>query len=95
MASDLAIRHSPSAVGHTEGHISERRLAYTVSEAIVETPEGAVKAGRLHFTAESEKSVRDTLADAGLPSYRTGRAECIEWLNLCASERSARCGIVE
>jgi hypothetical protein len=69
-----------SQVKNNLGRLNLPNLTYVVNEAIVGTPEGDATVGRLHFTGESEKSVRDILADAGQPSDRTERAECVEWL---------------
>ena len=69
-----------SQVKNNLGKLNLPNLAYVVHEAIVGTPEGDARVGRLHFTGESDKSVRDILAEAGLSADRTERAECIEWL---------------
>lgn len=62
------------------GKLDLPNLTYVVREAVIETPEGDARVGRLHFTGESEKSVRDILADAGSGAERTERAECKDWL---------------
>jgi RecA-family ATPase len=69
-----------SQVKNNLGKLNLPNLTYAVREAIVETPEGDARVGRLHFTGESQRSVRDILADLGSASERTERAECAEWL---------------
>jgi hypothetical protein len=70
-----------SQVKNNLGKLDLPNLTYVVKPAIIETPEGNAEVGRLHFTGESDKSVRDILAEmAGSPEERTLRAECIEWL---------------
>jgi hypothetical protein len=69
-----------SQVKNNLGILDLPNLAYVVRAATVETPEGDAKVGRLQFIGESEKSVRDILADLGTTSDRTERAECAEWL---------------
>lgn len=46
----------------------------------IETPEGDADVGRLQFTGESIKSVRDILADTSGGAERTERAQCVAWL---------------
>jgi AAA domain/DnaB-like helicase N terminal domain len=69
-----------SQVKNNLGRLDLPNLSYQVISATVETPEGDARVGRLHFTGESARSVRDILADAGNGAERTERAECAEWL---------------
>lgn len=69
-----------SQVKNNLGRLDLPNLTYQVISATVETDEGDAKVGRLHFTGESTRSVRDILADAGNGAERTERAECAEWL---------------
>jgi hypothetical protein len=69
-----------SQVKNNLGRLDLPNLTYVVQGASVETPEGDAKVGRLHFTGESEKSVRDILADSGSASERSQRVECVNWL---------------
>lgn len=63
------------------GSLDLPNLTYVIKPAIIETPEGDAEVGRLHFTGESNKSVRDILAELGSgAAERTARAECAEWL---------------
>ena len=71
-----------SQVKNNLGRLDLPNLTYIIQSATVETDEGDCKVGRLHFTGESERSVRDILAETAAASAldRTERAECIEWL---------------
>lgn len=69
-----------SQVKNNLGRLDLPSLTYVVKGATVETSEGDARVGRLHFTGESARSVRDILAEAGNGAERTERAECIEWL---------------
>lgn len=69
-----------SQVKNNLGKLNLPNLTYVVREAFVETPEGEARVGRLYFTGESQRGVRDILADVGSASERTERAECIGWL---------------
>lgn len=69
-----------SQVKNNLGRLDLPNLTYVVRTATVETAEGDAEVGRLHFTGESERSVRDILADAGNGADRTERAECADWL---------------
>jgi RecA-family ATPase len=69
-----------SQVKNNLGRLDLPSLTYVIKSATVETSEGDAKVGRLHFTGESERSVRDILADAGSSLERTERSECAEWL---------------
>jgi DnaB helicase-like protein/AAA domain-containing protein len=69
-----------SQVKNNLGRLDLPNLTYVITSAIVETAEGDAKVGRLHFTGESARSVRDILAEAGNGMERTERGECIEWL---------------
>jgi hypothetical protein len=70
-----------SQVKNNLGKLDLPNLTYVVKPAVIETPEGDAEVGRLQFTGESDRSVRDILAEmAGSPEERTLRAECIEWL---------------
>jgi DnaB-like helicase N terminal domain/AAA domain len=62
------------------GRLDLPNLTYVVRAATIETAEGDAEVGRLHFTGESAKSVRDILADTGSSADRTERAECAIWL---------------
>jgi hypothetical protein len=62
------------------GKLDLPNLTYVVREAIIETGEGDARVGRLHFTGESDRSVRDILADAGSAKDRSEVAKCMEWL---------------
>lgn len=69
-----------SQVKNNLGRLDLPNLTYVVQSATIETQEGDCKIGRLHFTGESEKSVRDILSDSGSAADRSERAECAEWL---------------
>src|ERR1017187_806806 len=69
-----------SQVKNNLGQLDLPNLTYIIQQAIIETDEGDARVGRLHFTGESEKSVRDILAEAGNGVERTERAECADWL---------------
>jgi hypothetical protein len=69
-----------SQVKNNLGRLDLPNLTYVVQPAIVETPEGDAKVGRLHFTGESERSVGDILSDGGSAADRTERTECVQWL---------------
>ena len=69
-----------SQVKNNLGRLDLPNLMYVVKRAIVGTAEGDAEVGRLHFTGESDRSVRDILADAGSGAERTERAECMDWL---------------
>lgn len=69
-----------SQVKNNLGRLDLPNLTYLVQAAVIETAEGNAEVGRLHFTGESSRSVRDILADTGSGAERTERMECIEWL---------------
>jgi hypothetical protein len=79
-----------SQVKNNLGRLDLPNLTYTVQSATIETPEGDAGVGRLHFTGESERSVRDILAESGMINERTERAECMDWLRqeLTAPQRT-------
>jgi AAA domain len=69
-----------SQVKNNLGRLNLPNLTYVIDTAIVETDEGDACTGRLRFTGESDKSVRDILANLGNIGDLTARAECAEWL---------------
>jgi len=69
-----------SQVKNNLGRLDLPNLTYVVRTAIIETAEGDAEVGRLQFTGESAKSVRDILADLGSGADRTDRVECMDWL---------------
>jgi hypothetical protein len=69
-----------SQVKNNLGRLDLPNLTYVVQQATIETVEGDAKTGRLYFTGESERGVRDILAEAGNGAERTERAECMDWL---------------
>ncbi len=71
-----------SQVKNNLGRLDLPNLTYVIQSATIETDEGPCKVGRLQFTGESQRSVRDILAETAVASAldRTERAECIEWL---------------
>ncbi len=69
-----------SQVKNNLGRLNLPNLTYIVQSATIGTGEGIAATGRLHFTGQSEKSVRDILAESGSATERTERAECAEWL---------------
>jgi hypothetical protein len=70
-----------SQVKNNLGRLDQPNLTYVVRPVTVETENGeACKTARLVFTGESEKSVRDILADTGTAADRSERAECKAWL---------------
>jgi RecA-family ATPase len=79
-----------SQVKNNLGRLDLPNLTYVIQSATIETEEGDCKVGRLHFTGESAKGVRDILAETGSATDRTERAECAEWLQeaLKAPQRS-------
>ena len=70
-----------SQVKNNLGRLDLPNLTYVVQSAVIETREGDARVGRLHFTGESERSVRDILAESGgTLADRTEKAECVSWL---------------
>lgn len=69
-----------SQVKNNLGRLDLPNLTYMIQAATVETAEGNAQVGRLYFTGESERGVREILGDAGTSAERTERAECAEWL---------------
>jgi RecA-family ATPase len=69
-----------SQVKNNLGRTSLPNLTYVVQSAAIDTDEGPTTTGLLRFTGESDKSVRDILAEAGTLTDRTERAECADWL---------------
>lgn len=69
-----------SQVKNNLGRMDLPNLTYIVKPVTVETDEGDCETARISFTGESEKSVRDILADAGTAADRSERAECASWL---------------
>jgi len=84
-----------SQVKNNLGRLDLPSLTYIVRSATVETPEGDADVGRLQFTGESERTVRDILAEAGNVTDRTERAECIEWLSTMLAEGPRRSREIE
>jgi hypothetical protein len=84
-----------SQVKNNLGKLDLPNLTYIVQQAIVETDEGDARTGRLHFTGETEKSVRDLLAEAGNGAERTERAECAEWLRQTLADGPRRTKEIE
>jgi DnaB-like helicase N terminal domain/AAA domain len=81
-----------SQVKNNLGRLDLPNLSYVVSPATIETADGHTEVGRLHFTGESSRSVRDILADTGGGAERTERAECAEWLRqeLCTGPKRTK-----
>jgi hypothetical protein len=75
-----------SQVKNNLGRLDLPNLSYVIDTAIVPTDEGDAQTGRIRFTGESDKSVRDILAEMGNLSARTARAECAEWLRDALAE---------
>jgi hypothetical protein len=75
-----------SQVKNNLGRLNLPNLSYVIDTAIVPTDEGDAQTGRIRFTGESDKSVRDILAELGNLSDRTARAECAEWLRDALAE---------
>jgi hypothetical protein len=69
-----------SQVKNNLGRLDLPNLTYIIQAATVETHEGDAQVGRLHFTGESERGVREILAEAANGAERTERAECADWL---------------
>jgi AAA domain len=87
----IAIAHDPdsedgqciiSQVKNNLGRLDQPNLTYIVQPVTVETEddEEGCKTARLVFTGQSEKSVRDILADVSTAADRSERAECAAWL---------------
>jgi hypothetical protein len=84
-----------SQVKNNLGKLDLPNLTYIVRPANIETPEGDAEVGRLHFTGESGKSVRDILADTRGGAEKTERAECVAWLREFLAAGSRRTKDVE
>ncbi len=84
-----------SQVKNNLGRLDLPNLTYVVKGATVETSEGDARTGRLHFTGESARGVRDILADSGISADRTERAECVDWLRRELSEGPKRTKDIE
>lgn len=70
-----------SQVKNNLGRLDQPNLTYVIQPFTANTEDGeACKTARLVFTGESEKSVRDILADTATAADRTERAECAVWL---------------
>lgn len=69
-----------SQVKNNLGKLDLPNMTYVIQSAVIETGEGDAHVGRIHFTGESQRSVRDILAESGTAADRTERAECAEWL---------------
>lgn len=85
----LAIARDPDAgngqcvisqVKNNLGLMDVPHLAYVIESADIPTPEGQAAAGRIVYTGESAKGVRDILADDANPADRSERAACGDWL---------------
>jgi hypothetical protein len=81
-----------SQIKNNLGRLDLPNLTYVIRPAIVETTEGDAQVGRLHFTGESGRSVRDILSDASNGAERTEQTECAAWLasELAAGPRLSR-----
>ena len=63
------------------GRLDLPSLTYVIEPYTVSTPAGAdAQTARIRYTGESERSVRDILADTETTADRTERAECVAWL---------------
>lgn len=70
-----------SQVKNNLGRLDQPNLTYVVRPVTVKADAGeACETARLVFTGESEKSVRDILADTATAADRSERAECAAWL---------------
>lgn len=69
-----------SQVKNNLGRMDLPNLTYVIRSVTVKTDEGDCDTGRIFLTGESEKSVRDILADTATAADRTDRAECADWL---------------
>jgi hypothetical protein len=70
-----------SQVKSNLGRLDLSNLTYVIEAFTVYAEDGeACKTARLVFTGESEKSVRDILADVTTAADRSERAECAAWL---------------
>lgn len=70
-----------SQVKNNLGRLDQPNLTYVVRPVTVKGHGGeACETARLVFTGESEKSVRDILADTVTAADRSERAECAAWL---------------
>lgn len=79
-----------SQVKNNLGRTDLPNLTYVVRSATVETSEGDAHVGKLYFTGESERGVREILAEAGNGMERTERAECAEWLRQALADGPQR-----
>lgn len=79
-----------SQVKNNLGRLDQPNLTYVVDSYTVPTAAGDAIVGKLRFTGESERGVRDILAEAGDALGRSERAECMEWLRqeLAAPKRT-------
>jgi hypothetical protein len=70
-----------SQVKNNLGRLDQPNLTYVIRPFTANTEDGeACKTAQLVFTGESEKSVRDILADTATAADRSERAECAAWL---------------
>jgi 5S rRNA maturation endonuclease (ribonuclease M5) len=69
------------------GRLSLPNLRYVIDEAVVPTDEGPAKVGRLRFTGESERGVRDILGDRGDTEERAERDEVAEFIRTYLTDR--------
>lgn len=79
-----------SQVKNNLGRIDLPNLTYIVKPVTIETDEGDCDTARLVFTGESERGVRDILADVGTAADRSERAECANWLRDVLAEGPRR-----
>lgn len=62
------------------GRLDLPSLTYLIEPGTIKTADGDAGTARIRFTGESERSVRDILADTETPADRTDRAQCVAWL---------------
>lgn len=62
------------------GKLDLPSLTYVIEQVTIKTADGNAATARIRFTGESDRSVRDILADTETPADRTERAQCAEWL---------------
>jgi AAA domain len=69
------------------GRLSLPNLRYVVDEVVIPTEEGPAKVGKLRFTGESERGVRDTPGARGETEERAERDEVAEFIRTYLTDR--------
>lgn len=84
-----------SQVKNNLGRLNLPNLTYVIEPVTIGTDDGDCETATLLFTGESQKSVRDILADTGTAADRSERAECADWLRTVLADGPRRSKEVE